>query len=356
MMDEKERWASDVWRPRRTPQPYVARRIGERWVVDVGGREYDVDVSKPPFDFLLNYISGKLRRGWKTAQASLPVHDQHPLFRWLSSALEFHRLAQLDANWWSQHSLDFRARSLVLLATDLLTLDKDRVLQHILLERLHGADSFQGALHEVSVAATMIREGFAIRMEDERRGVGKHPEFIATHPTSGVRIAVEAKSRHRTGVLGHRSGKAPPIAETASRQELAAEVFRLVRRAIPKANGLPLYVFVDLNVPPNVADVVGESWEQELADLFGRVDPPYEHGVKVGKTINMLMIANRAMYYGEEEHREGGDMSVFCLAPDAASCRHPTASAYVESIVDAMQQYGTVNGSFVERFWPRLNE
>jgi hypothetical protein len=70
------------------------------------------------------------------------------------------------------------------------------------MERIRLPDQFQGARYELSIAAVFSRAGYEVEWLTARDR--KLPEFIATHQTAKTEIAVEAKSRHRPGVLAGR--------------------------------------------------------------------------------------------------------------------------------------------------------
>jgi len=111
----------------------------------------------------------------------------------------------------------------------------------------------------------MVRAGFELRFENESDGSSKHPEFIATHKAMGTVVAVEAKSRHRPGVLGHPG-------ERRTENQIGG-IRSLFLRALEKEPQLPFIVFLDLNLPrtatagPNDLPAWLESWERELSAL-----------------------------------------------------------------------------------------
>ena len=80
-------------------------------------------------------------------------------------------------------------------------------LQKRLLERLRHREQYQGARYELLAIATCVRAGFSVDYEDESDSTRKYPELLATHKTTGLQTAVEAKGRHRHGVLGFKSIK-----------------------------------------------------------------------------------------------------------------------------------------------------
>jgi hypothetical protein len=91
----------------------------------------------------------------------------------------------------------------------LLQASKGPVLDDALLARLKHREQFQGALHELFAAATCLRAGFTITPENEKDPNRRHVEFIAVHKATRQHLLVEAKSRHRAGVMG-RTGTIDP--------------------------------------------------------------------------------------------------------------------------------------------------
>jgi hypothetical protein len=137
----------------------------------------------------------------------------------------------------------------MLLAYDLYVLKDNLSLQDDIIRRIKISDQFQGARHELFATATCIRAGYAIEFENEKDGTRKHAEFIATHKQTGQKIAVEAKSKHRPGVLGFLGNK-------ESEQAIKLGVTSLINKAIAKNPEIPLVIFVDTNLPPNLAKKV----------------------------------------------------------------------------------------------------
>lgn len=194
-------------------------------------------------DFLNNHLHGLLGHEWGKRQVELPLEQQHPAVQWRTTNALAHfgtppgedglyRSDTGSANAW------FR------MAYDLYLVEHNAALQSKLLRRLRDADKFQGARFEAAVAAMMLASGYELQYCDEK-GPGKHPEFIATHRTTGHILAVEAKSRHRSGIMGFQKGKiaVPPV---------SCDIDGLLRDAVSKDTKEPLLVFIELNIPTAV--------------------------------------------------------------------------------------------------------
>jgi hypothetical protein len=160
-----------------------------------------------------------------------------------------------------------------LLAYDLYLLEHHALLQKSLVNRLKHRDQFQGARHEVFVAAHFIKAGFDITLEDETDTDTSHCEFNATHRATGTSYSIEAKSRHRQGYLGM-GGQPLPL------DEIKADVSRLLRKALRRRATHPRIIFIDINVPNEDCDVFQTDWFQRIARRVkvvedSRRNPPY---------------------------------------------------------------------------------
>jgi hypothetical protein len=132
-------------------------------------------------------------------------------------------------------------------AYDLYTVADNNRLDEVLLARLKHRDQFQGARHELFCEATCLRAGFSIEHENEKDPNERHVEFTATFKASGQKFSVEAKSKHRPGVMG-RAG------ERESPEHANLRFGALIHNAADKEPEHPLVVFVDTNLPLTSAD------------------------------------------------------------------------------------------------------
>ena len=140
-----------------------------------------------------------------------------------------------------------------------------------------------------------MRAGLTIIRENEKDPTRKHVEFVAVHKTTGQHILVEAKSRHRAGVLG-REG---------ARDEIPAIKFqRLINDAVAKDPTNPLAIFVDTNLPEHYARLfyVGDpgvgipiskaklAVAQRTRKSYGGIDP-----------YNLLVFSNHPRHYSSDD-------------------------------------------------------
>lgn len=212
-------------------------------IVAVRNRVYRSKNWKYFSDFLFEYGNTRFGKEWLEAQGAAPTAEQHPLYAWRREAYEYTR---------TQTRLPGGALPLngALAACnnfyyDLYTVDNNGILSEDLLTRLKHRDQFQGALHELFVHATCLRAGFTIIPENERDTDRRHVEFMAVHKSTTQHILVEAKSRHRAGVMG----------QPGTERTLPDVRFQhLINDAVAKDPTNPLAIFVDTNLPPERAN------------------------------------------------------------------------------------------------------
>lgn len=151
------------------------------------------------------------------------------------------------------------------IAYDLYTLEHLSLLEPSMLRRLKHSDQFQGMRYELYVIATLLRAGFEVELEDERDGSRTHCELAATHKVSGRTFSVEAKARGRPGMLGKQGeGQAP--------EDIRANIYGLLQRALLKEADHDLIVFLDVNMPPDDQDLFEKEWFQECVHALRKLE------------------------------------------------------------------------------------
>lgn len=310
---------------------------GNRWVV-VGNTVHYSKSWKTVPDFLSHYIKIVLGEEWGTNEIKTkPLEERHPILQWYNSACRFQKRHEGSKNSDGLYhgELDGPAAAYLQLAYDLYVLGDHLKLQESLVARLKHPDQFQGARYELAVATHCIRAGFEIAYEDETDTSEKHMEFIATHKETGQVIAVEAKSRHRPGVLGFLGEQ---------QEQPRAGVRNILLKALRKSVILPYVVFIDLNLPPTEVDDIHDlAWLQELIAevqrLPGNEEEPHSY--------NLLMFTNYPEHYGAEGAKKPGSdrVSVVSLKP-RAPVEHREA---LKALHDAALQYGRIPNWFEEQ-------
>ena len=230
--------------------------------VGAGKSVYYSDTWRTFHDFLNGYMAARLGKDWGDAQVALPIEQQHPVVQW-HTHLSVSQASQTRDSSGMLSLATGAAIAWLRLAYDLYLIDRNATLQRKLIRRIREVTSFQGARFEAAVAAMMLTVGYELAFANEQ-GPGKHPEFFATHRKTGAILAVEAKSRHRDGIMGHMPNVAPEPPTLCS-------IDRLLSAALQKECTEPLLVFIELNCPAYSDPSEGGALVEELQESWSRV-------------------------------------------------------------------------------------
>lgn len=223
-------------------RPVLATDNWGKKLVVVGSRIVYSETWKFIPDFLLDYVPHVFGKEWWDEQLAKPENERHPLFQWRAGSVRQRQAAGEDGKKQVVVAPNGMTGAYLSFAFNLFAIEDNSRLDDLLLRRLRHPEQFQGALHEVFAEATCLRAGFKIEREDERDPSTRHAEFTATHKATGERFSVEAKSKHRPGVLGQ-AGVAQPY------EKLRLTYGRLINDAVAKNPQHPLVIFLDTNLP-----------------------------------------------------------------------------------------------------------
>jgi len=208
-------------------KPIISAEINGVRFVAIKNRLIHSSGWKTFHDFLFAYIKTALGNEWGNLELSKPFQERHPILVW------YHYLCKLQQESFKNEDavkiaeMNGATAAYIQLAYDLYSMDHNADLQERLIERLKRNENFYGARYELFVAASMIRAGFDIDLEDEDDRSSTHCEFVATHKDSQKKFSVEAKSS----------------------QSLKGRVIRLLTGALKKSADYDRIIFIDLNRP-----------------------------------------------------------------------------------------------------------
>ena len=286
-------------------------------------------------DFLMSYLFYVFGEEWLKAEKVKKRSEQHPVMQWKYSISQFQNQQEKnkDELYCSIPSGPFQA--FITLAYDLYLLKHHMRLQDSIVQRLKIVDQFQGARYELFSASTMIRAGFDIHHEEKFEKGKKIVEFIAVHKESGEKVAIEAKSRHRPGVLGHAGTK-----ETSN--TIRVRVGQLINSAITKKPNLPFFIFIDLNLPPKKMTVFDDPKLRELIKTLNTA-PKSPEGRDY---FNMILYTNFPYHYGDElKVYPDNHLSVAISQKPLYPLRD---NRFIQEIQIAVKKYGRIPNEFAE--------
>jgi len=225
-------------------------------------------------------------------------------------------------------------KALFSLAYDLFTVENNLHLPPRLLHRLRDARQFQGARYELFCICALLRGGFSVEFEDETDGTKSHPELIATHLASKTKIAVEAKSKHRPGILGVLGDRFP------DEKVRFGKVRQLLNDAVSKDVNLPLVIFIDVNLPPNKAKQLLIS----SSDKTLKVIESLPLSDDLSDLFSFVLFTNHPHHYGRDDEKDPYRIYSGRMPPKP---KYPIVnSAVIDDIVSGAIKYGHIPQEF----------
>lgn len=313
----------------------ITAEMGE-WRFVASGRTLAYSKSWKVFpDFLNNHLHDLLGKEWGLAQIKLPLDDQHPAVQWRTINALAHYGKPPDDNGLYRSDTG-TTNAWFRLAYDLYLVEHNAELQRKLLRRLRNPVTFQGARFEAAVAAMMLASGYDLRYSEEK-GPGKHPEFYATQRKTGAVLAVEAKSRHRHGILGF-GGKVEAI------EPESFDIDTLLRDAVAKDTKEPLLIFIEVNVPTLLSVETQERVYQELETAWKAVQ---ERAWPDGFPSVGVVFYNDAAPWYLSESLPKNESSIWALALWPKASRHEfDAKSLLERIGQGCLQRSNIPHEF----------
>lgn len=175
-------------------KPIISTQVDEHRFVMVGDQLHAAKNWNTFHDFLRDYPRIVLGDDWWQSETDKPIETQHRVVAWLNTAR-----GQATENKTLQDKVRVPSTGALSaymhFAYDLYALKHSVQVESLLIARLKSTAGFPGATHEVRVAASLLRAGFTLELEDESDRRSTHVEFVATHVATGVKYSVEAKRR-----------------------------------------------------------------------------------------------------------------------------------------------------------------
>ncbi|MBF6031479.1 SEC-C domain-containing protein [Pseudomonas sp. P115] len=202
----------------------ISTQVNGHRIVAVGRQLHTSKNWRTFHDFLRDYPRIVLGDDWWQEEIRKPKDDQHRIVVWFLRACE--QAAVREINYEESRLPATGALSAYIrFAYDLYALQHAVGVEPLLIDRIRSPRGFTGAMYEVRVAASLLRAGFTLELEDETDRRSTHVEFVATHVATGAKFSVEAKRREGTRL----------------------KVNKLLHSALTKHAEHPRIVFIDTN-------------------------------------------------------------------------------------------------------------
>lgn len=286
-------------------KPIITTEFKDWRFVAVGNELHYSEKEKTKYfaDFLNNYLGETLEADWGNAELAKPLENRHQILKWYESMCHYQMKQTPDADDTYRTRGNGAMLSWNRLAYDLYLIKHNVTLQEKLIQRLKDKQQFQGARFELCATASMIVAGFEINFEDEEDISRKHAEFVAVD-RAGRKIAVEAKSRHRDGVLEYR---APPRRVGQEKSPKVA-VEGLIRNALQKEPDKAYFIFIELNLPYSEERPDTNPWFKEMDEAVQAVRKEWPSGAF---PANALFFCNDATYQETEKIPDGNSFWLY---------------------------------------------
>lgn len=309
---------------------------GQKWVA-VGNKLLNSTNWKTPADFLSDYLKHVMTPAWGNAELAKPLADRHPVMQWYDATCRLQAMMKQQAGPDGVFGVapSGAMRAYMLLAFDLYALQHHSALQDRLVHRLRHRHQYQGARHELFAAATCIRAGFDIEYEDESDRSCKHTEFTAVHRLTKASVCIEAKSKHRSGVLGM-------AGEREADDEIRTRLGGLINDALKKPHRQPLVIFLDLNLPAASPPPGTPEWFKRFADPILRgIDRKGEED-----PWDLLIFSNQPDHYASDDGPASGGYALGMFGKNARIGSQPPSE--LVALIDAANKFGTLPNRFEE--------
>jgi hypothetical protein len=247
IFDEHQRAEADRLRHFGAVLPVIASRSFGRQTVGAGNKIFASTRWKGFLDFLWEYVPFIFGNDWYKSESGKPEAERHPVMQWRLAVLQRASGLQADKDGSVSVTMNAFFMGYFTLAYDLYVIEQNSNLDDLFLKRLRHREQFQGARHELFAEATCLRAGFAIERENETDRNQRHAEFTAVHKATGTKVSVEAKSKHRAGVLGR------PHTQRVG-EDNGLKFAKLINEAARKEPPHPLVIFLDTNLSTHDAN------------------------------------------------------------------------------------------------------
>jgi SEC-C motif len=302
---------------------------------------YGTLYQRPPeetfHEFIIFLLKQNLGEQWRKEQMSRPEEERHFIIKCYTKYVEWMQKNKNDTEKFITGRYsgepDGYTQWLICLAFDLYCLQHCKKLSNKLLNRLkNNGEEFQGARYEIAVASIFARAGFEIDFFDNKKLPSpqyKPCEFIASHQDFDVKIAVEAKSKRRKGVLNTK-GKAE------DKEHFKGNVHSLLKDATTKdTDGYPYLIFIDVNVPTTpYIEPLEKPWFEDIK----RVIDQNKLQDKESKD-NCIFFTNFSYHYQRDKKNVVSEY----IAASSLKPQHLMSGKILQRIINILNNYKQVH-------------
>ena len=326
---EQQKWEENYGRVKRV---ISAKHDADR-ITAVGSKLIGTSEQETFHDFLRANTVTLFSNTWFQNQFSKNLANQHPIAYWYNATYNEQEKIPPNKDGLIELIPIGKVAAFMSLSYDLYTIEHNHKLQKRIIDRLKNPDQFPGARYELFAAATCVRIGLKIDFEDESDPDQKHVEFIVTSNLTGEKFAVEAKSKFR--------GNVDSINSDITNIKVG-KLSRLINTGLEKNPGLPLIIFVDVNLPPRQASkIIGGEDSFKTLVKHTKTLKKDENGKDI---FNIIVFTNHPHHYGRNEEPDPEKHSAMCISPIP---KYPIRDdVIIDELFKAVSLYGKIPKDF----------
>ena len=274
-------------------RPPISAALNGYQLVAVGPEIHWSQKGKTFPDFLMDYFKTVMGKEWGQAQLAKPPDQRHSLFTWYAMTCEYQKKVIMNPGQPTAAEMTGAAHGIMWLTYGLYLLRHNAEIQLRLLQRLRVSDPVQifDALHEVIIAAAMIRAGLTLELENEADGSQSHCEFTATSKATGKRFSVEVKVCDPGNIGGDKN-----------------RTIRQLSGALAKSAKHDRIICIELNRPPSPGSDMSVETESLLRREMKRIHER-EKSLKIDDAPApraYVLLSNFQYRYALDETKFGG--------------------------------------------------
>jgi hypothetical protein len=309
-------------------RPIVSTSTSDKTIWAVGSRIFIHHANQTFHEFLFHYLADLVNRNWIVQEGKKVEKNQHHIFKCYQAYERLRNSSRVHNAPIFRMKPDGATISLMTLAYDCYQMEHSgNVMPKSWRKRLRNRDAYQGVRYEILVAALFCRMGFKLEFQEKIKT--KHCEFIAHHKDYGHPIAVEAKSRHRQGIL-HEPGSFDFM------KSIKGDIEKLYKDALNHAPGdKPFVIFIDLNSPSTITEFPAKGWYQDVKEKILTLHTPTKENPDA---YNQFVVTNFAFHYGDLSETPSSEY----LLIDSSHPRHPLPYQFREHLLTVIENYSVV--------------
>lgn len=307
-------------------------------IIGLGNKLYTLEQKTTFHEFCISLIKDTFGMEWYDIEMKKEDVLRHTVIKWFDSYNSLRMNPQKDTikqdNMYSK-AANGGTWSLLSLGYDLFTMYDNGLIDKTVIKRLKNYCNFQGIRYEIAVASILLRGNFDIRFIHVNE---QHSELLATHKHWKETIEIEAKSKHRKGVLNFEAG-------SEIQQEIKIGIHHQLNTALKqKSSKYPFFVFIDLNLPLSKDHPTSKDWWKDMYDTFNYTKCS---SIENPDKFTCLFLTNFSYHYDKDIDINANEYAQDSGIIIPKYCENPLKHQfYIDILDESLHRYGEIPSSW----------